>query len=384
MKSFTYFNPVRIVFGKGKIANLDKLVPEKASILIVIGGGSVKKNGILEQVTTALKNRRWKEFSGIEANPDFDTCMRAVQTIRENALDFILAVGGGSVLDAAKFIAAAACLEKEDPWDILLGKVKIQRALPLGTVLTLAATGSEMNSGAVISRRSLGAKLPFAAEAVFPVFSILDPETTFSVSPHMSACGVADAWVHVTEQYLSHDLHAPLQDRQSEGILLTLLESGPKILSEPKDYNARADVMWCATQALNGLTGCGVPQDWASHMIGHELTAAFGLAHGETLAMVLPALLRVRREKKEKKILQYGKRIFGIDDTGDPVEKTIRATENFFRELGIGTRLEDYGIPLDKALKIADQLEARKVAFGEDGAVDGAMIRNIFRKAQRG
>ncbi|TYT74207.1 iron-containing alcohol dehydrogenase [Desulfobotulus mexicanus] len=378
MKNFEFCNPVRIVFGKGKIADLDRLIPENAFVLVLTGGGSVKNNGVFDQVTMALKSRKWEEFSGIEANPDYDTCMKAVERIKEKKIDFILAVGGGSVIDAAKFIVAAACHNGSDPWDIVTGQAKIKTALPFGSVLTLAATGSEMNAGSVISRRSIGAKLPFASEKVFPRFSILDPETTYSLPSHVSACGVVDAWVHVLEQYLSHAIHAPLQDRQSEALLLTLLEQGPKLMENPNDYDVRADIMWCATQALNGLIGCGVPQDWATHMIGHELTAAFGLAHAESLAIVLPALLRVRKEHKKTKLEQYGRRVLGVDDAGDPAEAAIVATEVFFKRMGLGVRLSDYGIPLEAVSMVADILDRRGFRLGEDRAVDGAMVRKIL------
>ncbi|TWI63964.1 NADP-dependent alcohol dehydrogenase [Desulfobotulus alkaliphilus] len=381
MKNFEYYNPVRIVFGKGKIAELDRLIPENALVLVLTGGGSVKKNGVFDQVAMALKSRKWEEFSGIEANPDYDTCMKAVERIKQKKIDFVLAVGGGSVIDGAKFIVAAACYEGSDPWDIVTGKAKIKTALPFGSVLTLAATGSEMNAGSVISRRSMGAKLPFASEKVFPRFSILDPETTYSLPSHVSACGVVDALVHVLEQYLSHAIHAPLQDRQAEALLMTLMEEGPKVLEYPEDYNVRADIMWCATQALNGVIGCGVFQDWATHMIGHELTAAFGLAHGESLALVLPALLRVRKEHKRAKLEQYGRRVLGLEDSGDMAEAAIAATEAFFKKMGLGVRLSDYGIPNEAVFVVADILDRRGFRLGEDRAVDGPMVREILAKA---
>jgi NADP-dependent alcohol dehydrogenase len=381
MRSFAFCNPVHIVFGKGKIAELDRLIPEDAFVLVLMGGGSVKKNGVYDQVVQALKSRKREDFWGIEANPDYDTCMRAVERIRSEKMNFVLAVGGGSVVDAAKFIVAAACYEDGDPWDIVTGKGRIKAALSFGAVLTLAATGSEMNAGSVFSRRSIGAKLPFSSDKVFPKFSILDPETTYSLPAHISACGVVDAYVHVLEQYLSHDLPAPLQDRQAEAILLTLLEEGPKVLESPEDYHVRANIMWCATQALNGLIGCGVLQDWATHMIGHELTAAFGIAHAESLAVVLPALLRERREKKEAKLVQYGRRVLGVGEAEDVAEAAVAATEVFFRKMGLGTRLSDYGIPAEATFMLGDILDNRGFRLGEDRAVNGVMIQKILGRA---
>ncbi len=293
MLNFTYHNPVKVVFGKGAIAELPKLIPAEAKVLMTYGGGSIKQNGVYEQVIHAMQGRPMLERGGIEPNPRYETCMKAVELAKAEGVDFLLAVGGGSVVDGTKFIAAAVPYRGGDPWDMLLdwGRVPAN-PLPLGCVLTLPATGSEMNGGAVISRESTGEKLFFVTPQTFPRFSILDPETTYSLPPRQVANGIVDAWVHTTEQYLTYPAEAPLQDRQAEAILLTLIEEGPKALADPQNYAVRANLMWCATQALNGLIGCGVPQDWATHMIGHELTALYGIDHAQSLALVLPGVLR--------------------------------------------------------------------------------------------
>lgn len=291
MNNFTYCNPVKIVFGKGTIAGLPELLPADGTVLLLYGGGSIKRNGVYDQVTRALHGKSWMEFGGIEPNPLHETCRQAITLARKERIGFLLAVGGGSVLDATKYIAAG-CKYDGDPWDILSKGAEVKSALPLGCVLTLPATGSEMNDAAVISRASTREKLCFISPKVMPQFSILDPETTFSLPRRQTVNGIVDAYVHVTEQYVASPCNAPLQDRQAEAVLLTLVEEAPKILVKPSDYDVRANLMWAATNALNGLIGCGVPQDWATHMIGHELTAFYGIDHAPSLAVVLPSLWR--------------------------------------------------------------------------------------------
>jgi NADP-dependent alcohol dehydrogenase len=291
MQNFFYKNPTELLFGRGMIAELASRVPSNVPALMTYGGGSIKKNGVYDQVKAALAGRNLVEFGGIGANPRYETCMEAVQVVRDRNIGFILAVGGGSVLDGSKFIAAAARHTGDDPWEILRsGGAAIQSALPVGAVLTLPATGSESNGNSVISREATREKLAFFSEKSFPVFSVLDPETTFSLPAKQVRNGIVDAFVHVCEQYMTFPAAAPLQDRFSESVLQTLIEVGPKTLAQPSDYDARASFMWSATMALNTLLGCGVPQDWATHMIGHEITAFYGLDHAETLAIVMPAL----------------------------------------------------------------------------------------------
>ncbi len=372
MKNFVFYNPVRICFGKGEIAKLSALVPPNANILLTYGGGSIKKNGIYDQVMTALKGFNIHEFGGIEANPHYETLMKAVVIVKEHNIDFLLAVGGGSVLDGTKFIAAAALYQGSDPWEMLArrGKVKIERALPIGTVLTLPATGSEMNGTAVVTRWETRDKLAFDSEHVFPKFSILDPEVVFSLPKIQVANGIVDAFIHVMEQYLTYPVNAPVQDRFAETLLITLIEEGPKVLADRSDYNAAANFMWAATMALNGLIGVGVPQDWASHMIGHELTALLGIDHGQTLCIVLPGIMRIKHQHKEEKLLQYGERVWKITEgtTDEKVDAIIKKTIDFFESVGIKTKLDQYGVGNEIIPKVVDRFKKRGIkAIGERG-----------------
>lgn len=385
MQNFTYHNPVTLVFGKGTIDRLADLVPEGVTVLMLYGGGSIRANGVYGQVRAALEGRTVVEFGGIEANPHYETCLRALEAVRAKEVGFLLAVGGGSVLDAAKFIAAATCYTAtDDPWDFMGNRQPIDAALALGAVLTLPATGSEMNENSVISRVGTQEKLHFGSPHVYPKFSILDPETTFTLPPRQTANGVVDAFVHILEQYLTFPCGAPLQDRQAEAVLQTLVEEGPKALAAPRDYDVRANLMWCATQALNGLIGCGVPQDWASHMIGHELTALHGIDHAQSLAVVLPALWRHQFDRKRTKLAQYGERVWGLRD-GDEAARAASAidrTEAFFRSLGVGTRLSDYGIPAATAGVVARRLDERGMRLGEHGDLGPAEVTAILAAAQ--
>ena len=348
------------------------------------GGGSIKGNGVYDQVRQALIDYEVKEFGGIESNPAFETLMGAVELVQREGIDFLLAVGGGSVLDGTKFIAAAARFEG-DPWTILSRRMPVRAAVPYGTVLTLPATGSEMNSGAVISRRSTQEKLAFSSPLVFPKFSIVDPETTYSLPPRHVANGVVDAFVHVVEQYVTAPSKAPLQDRFAEAILRTLVEDGPKTLADPADYDARSSFVWCATMALNGLIGCGVPQDWSTHMIGHELTAFHGLDHAQTLAIVLPNLLWVQRESKHEKLLQYAERVWDIREGSEAerIEQAIIRTRAFFEGMGCPTHLSDYSVGSEHFEEIIARFELRRMfPMGEKKNVDAAKIREVLALAR--
>lgn len=381
MKNFTYYNPVRVYFGKGTIARLKESIPAGARVMMTWGGGSIRQNGVYEQVASALKGHPVAEFGGIEPNPRFETLMRAVTAARSEKIDFLLSVGGGSVLDGTKFIAAAVPFPGPEPWDLLSKHTPVRAALPLGCVLTLPATGSEMNGTAVISREATREKLAFGSPLLFPRFSVLDPESTLSLPPRQTANGVVDAFVHVLEQYLTYPAAAPLQDRQAEAILLTLIECGPRLLASPDSYDERATLMWCATQALNGLIGCGVPQDWATHAIGHELTAAYGLDHAQTLAVVLPALLRHQRQQKGEKLLQYSERIWGISSGSEEqrMEEAIAQTEAFFRSLGVRTRLAEYDIPAEGVRGIGARIETRDGKIGERRDIGAEQIDAILQ-----
>jgi NADP-dependent alcohol dehydrogenase len=377
MQNFTYHNPTTLVFGRGTIVQLRDLIPAGKRILMTYGGGSIKANGVYDQVKRALRGRRLLEFGGIEPNPRYETLMKAVAVCRREQVDFLLSVGGGSVLDGTKFIALAARYQRGDPWDILSKHAPANQALPLGCVLTLPATGSESNMFAVISRESRREKLAFANPCVFPQFSVLDPTTNFSLPRRQVQNGIADAFVHVIEQYLTYPADAPLQDRQAEAILKTLIEEGPRVLQRPRDYNARANLVWCATQALNGLIGCGVPQDWTTHMIGHELTAFYGLDHAQTLTLVLPAVWKHQKKAKTKKLVQYAERVWGVE-TGDKAGLAIQKTETFFRSLGMRTRLSEYGIEPGDFTELAARFDERGIKLGERQRIGSRQVRQIL------
>lgn len=385
MLNFDFFNPTHILFGKGRIADLSKVVPDDARILLLYGGGSIKTNGIFEQVQSALAGHAVREFGGIEPNPSYETLMRAVELVRSENIDFLLAVGGGSVIDGTKFVAAAAGFEG-DPWQILERRgSNVTRALPFGAILTLPATGSEMNSGAVVTRKSLQAKVAFSNRLLYPKFSILDPETTYTLPARQVGNGVVDAFAHIMEQYMTYPVNSPVQDRFAEGLLLTLIEEGPKLMSAPDDYEVRANIMWCATLALNGLIGAGVPQDWATHMVGHELTALYDLDHAQTLAVVMPGMLRVRKESKRAKLLQYAQRVWNLLDGDDDarIDAAIARTQAFFEQMGVKTRLGDYGLGAGAIDAVLAQLEAhRMVTLGERRDVTLDVSRQVLELAR--
>lgn len=383
MFNFSFQNPTRIVFGKDQLAQLAKLIPPGSKVLLTYGGGSIKKNGVYDQVVKALAGFDWQEFSGIEPNPSFETLMRAADLVRREKIDFLLPVGGGSVIDGTKFIAAAAVFDG-DAWDILAKAAKVTAAIPLGCVLTLPATGTESNGNSVVTRYETQQKLSFSSAQVYPQFAILDPTVTFSLPPKQIANGVVDAFVHVMEQYMTYPVNAPVQDRFAEGLLQTLIEEGPKALSQPDNYDVRANIMWAATMALNGLIGQGVPQDWATHMIGHEITALYGLDHAQTLAIVLPSLLQQQRVQKRDKLLQYGRRVWQLQHQDEErlIDDAINHTRAFFEQMGVPTRLADYGIKADAVDKLVAALQANgMVKLGEHGDITPDVSRQILQRA---
>ena len=382
MYSSKFQNPTKIIFGKGMIAELSKEIPRDKKILVTFGGGSVRKNGVYDQVVAALKNHTFVEFWGIEPNPKYETLMQAVELGRKENIDFILAVGGGSVVDGSKFIAAAICYNGE-PWDLIQKRIKVEKTIPLGTVITLPATGSEMNCGAVISRKSTMEKLVLSTPLNYPKFSVLDPEVTFSLPKTQVAAGLIDTFIHTMEQYLTYPVDAKLMDRWAEGILQTVVEISPRVMDIRPDYDSMANYMLTATMALNDFIAMGVPQDWATHMIGHEITAFHELTHGYTLAIVFPQLLRVMKDEKREKILQYGARVWGITlgDPDDRIESTILRTEDFFRSLGVKTKLSDYGIGEDTINKIVARFEMRGTVLGENKTITPDKVEKILRLA---
>lgn len=385
MTNFTAYNPVKLVFGRGTIARIAKEIPAGTRVLMVYGGGSIKKNGVYEQVLKALAGCTVTEFGGIEPNPHYETCMKAAEVCRKQKIQFLLAVGGGSVLDGTKFIAVAAKYGRGDPWNVMEGHAAVVKALPLGCVMTLPATGSEMNAFAVISRESTNEKQAFSSPHVFPKFSILDPQTTFSLPKKQTANGIADTFVHVMEQYMCDVDSAPLTERMAESVLQTIIEDGPKVLKNPKNYQSRASLMWCATVGLNGWLAFGAgAQDWATHMIGHELTAIYGLDHARTLAIIMPAVHRFMLKRKQARMAQYGRRIWGLKGTDKVVAtKAVDKTEAFFRLLGFKTKLSENGIDWPGAgVQVAARLAVRGCKIGEAQDIGENEVLSIFELAK--
>ena len=384
MNQFNFYNPTKIIFGRDRFNELNHLVPKDAKVLVLYGGGSVKRFGTLDRVLAALPNREILEFGGIEANPRYETLMKAVDLVRAEKIDFLLAVGGGSVIDGTKFIALASYYEG-DGLDLLRDRsitANLKQALPLAAVLTLAATGSEMNRGGVVS--SPIGKLGFGNDLVFPKFSLVDPSLTFTLPETQVANGVVDTFVHVMEQYMTYPAEGRFQDRTSEGILKTLIEIGRATIDNPTDYDLRANLVWCATMGLNGLIGAGVPQDWATHRIGHELTALFGIDHAKTLAIIMPSLWNIMRETKREKLLQYGERVLNITTGSEEnrIDQIIETTRQFFESLGIKTRLSDYGIGAEQIDSILAALESHHMtSLGERGEITLEISRKILEGA---
>ena len=384
MQNFTFYNPTKIVFGQNCVEQLETLIASDARIMMIYGGQSAEKTGTLKEIRDVLGHLIVEEFGGVEPNPRYETLMRAVELIKSNDIDYLLAVGGGSVIDGTKFIAAAA-LYTGEPWNILKNQgADVEQALAFGCVLTLPATGSEMNAGAVITRGETQDKLFFNSTYVFPQFSILDPLKTYTLPERQLANGIVDAFTHVMEQYLTYPAGGYIQDRMAEGLLQTLIEIGPRVLSAEKDDEARANLMWVATLALNGLIGAGVPQDWSTHMIGHELTALYEIDHARTLAVVLPANLSVRHESKAAKLLQYAERVWQIREGSEQarIDAAIEQTKAFFKAMGIPTQLGDYDLGHEAIDKVVAQLEHHGMtALGEHSDVTLAISRQILEKA---
>lgn len=384
MNNFVFQNPTKLIFGKGEIKRLSKLIDKNKKILITYGGGSIKRNGVYEQVMQALEGYDIVEFSGIEANPDYSTLMKAVDICKTQNIDFILAVGGGSIIDGTKFIATAAKFEGEDAWDILSKKERLPKPMDFASVLTLPATASEMNNGAVISRRDRQEKLAFHNPEGYPKFSILDPDVVLSLPAKQISNGIVDIYAHTLEQYLTTCLDTKVMDRWAESLLLTLIEEAPELLSENPSYDSRANFMLTATMGLNGFISMGVDEDWATHMIGHELTALCSLDHGETLAIVHPGVMDIMRKEKHGKLLQYARRVWNItnEDEEQAIDEAIERTENFFRSIGKKTRLSEYGIGDDVIETIVERFKQRGWNVGEHGIVPPEKARLILERVK--
>lgn len=381
MTDFEFYNPVKVFFGKDILPKIATQIPSGSRVMLLYGGGSIMKNGVYDRVRTALERFDVTDFGGIEPNPLYETAMKAVELAREKKIDFLLAVGGGSVIDATKFIAAAIPYKLGDPWNILAKKMPVVSAVPLGVVLTLPATGSEMNKNSVLSRKSTSEKLAFGSPQVFPVFSFLLPDAAGTLPKRQVANGIVDAFVHVTEQYLTYPVNAPIQDRFAEAILITLIEEAPGVYENPADYEAMSNLMWSATMALNGLIQCGVPGDWSVHSIGHELTALHGIDHARTLAIVLPGLWKALFEEKKAKLVQYGERVWKITEGSDDerAQKAIDKTVEFFESLGVPTRLSAYNVNGDTIDKIVARFEDRKwLELGDRGLTTPEVTRKAL------
>jgi len=382
MYNFEFCCPTKVVFGKGSIAKLPELIDKNTKVLMIYGGGSIKRNGVYEQVKEALKGYDVVEFDGIEPNPTYETCMKAVEIVKKENIDFLLAVGGGSVLDGTKFIAAASKYKGEDPYEMCSKEAPVGEVMPLGSVITLPATGSEMNSGCVISRKSTQEKFALHCTKLYPKFSIIDPEVTYSLPVNQTRNGIVDTFVHVMEQYATYDVNSPLQDSWALGLIKTLVQEAPKVFANPEDYEARANIFWCATCGLNFWLSVGLPQDWSTHRIGHELTAFYGLAHGESLAIVLPRLWSARKVEKAQKLAKLAREVFGCQEFDDlkAAECAIKKTEEFFNSLGMPTTLANYNIdPLEAAQRVKERFETRGTVLGEDLKVTPEMVYEVLK-----
>ncbi|WP_299100419.1 iron-containing alcohol dehydrogenase [uncultured Winogradskyella sp.] len=385
MNNFDFKNPTKIIFGKDTIEKVNQEIPADAKVLLLYGGGSIKNNGIYDQVKTALADLDVTEFGGIPANPEYATLMDALKVIKEENITYLLAVGGGSVIDGTKFLSAAAVYDGDTPWDILTKNIRTEKGMPFGTVLTLPATGSEMNSGAVITRKETKEKLAMGGPGLFPEFSILDPQVITSIPERQLANGLTDAFTHVLEQYMTYPIGALLQDRFAESILQTLIEVAPTVLKDPTDYKAASNFMWSCTMALNGLIQKGVPTDWAVHAIGHELTALFGIDHARTLAVIAPSHYKFNFESKKEKLAQYAERVWNITEssTDDKAYAAIEKTVDFFHELGIDTKLSDYTKDYEgTAEEISERFTKRGwTKLGEHQSLSPEKVEKIVKMA---
>jgi len=388
IRNFEFHNPTKIVFGKDQIKKIDELIPTNAKVLVLYGGGSVKKFGTFDRVVKALGNREWDEFGGIEANPTYETLIKAVDKIKAEGFDYLMAVGGGSVIDGTKFVAAGAVCDG-DPIDIFgsgVGKgLPVTNALPFGTVLTLPATASEMNNNAVVTFVEKQAKIGFSSAHTFPQFSILEPELTYSLPKRQLANGIIDSFVHTMEAYLTYPIDARVQDRWAEGLLQTLIEIGPAVVDEDNhDYATRANFMWTATNALNKILSPGVPQDWASHALGHEMTLVHHIDHARTLAIVLPAMMKVRKQQKWDKLVQYAERVWDIQEgtAEEKIEAAILKTEEFFASLGAPIRFSEVDLTKEAIPVLVEGLIRHgKVNISERGDLSAEDAAAVYKAA---
>lgn len=381
MFDFTYYNPTRIIFGRHALEQLPTLMREYKRILFVYDRQAAEANDLFAKVHQLLPEKEIFSLSGVKPNPQLDECLRIVEFARENRIDFILGIGGGSVIDACKFVSAATASTERDLWALMEHPEKIGTCIPLGVVSTLPATGSEANANMVITHQEMKKKKPIAHEGLFPTFAIMNPEYTLSLPHHLTAYGIVDAFVHVLEQYLTYDNQAPLQDNQAEAVLRTLISTGPALMARPQDYQLRATVMWAALAAHNGIIACGVPEDWSTHRIGHELTALFNLPHAPSLAVILPSLLRYCRVSKKEKLLRYAEAIWSFTpdrhrDEDACIDAAIEHTALFFTQLGVSCRIADYGLSAEAIPVVQEKLQGQKL--GEHGDINAHQVGEIL------
>jgi len=381
MLNFEFKNPTKIIFGKETISKISEEIPQGSRVLLLYGGGSIKKNGIYEQVKNALSSFDFYEFGGIPANPEYEVLLKALELIKTQKITYLLAVGGGSVIDGTKFLSSAALYEGNTPWDILSKHIRTEKGMPFGTVLTMPATGSEMNSGAVITRAETKEKIGMGGPGLFPQFSILDPQVIQSIPKRQLANGITDAFTHVLEQYMTYPTNAYLQDRFSESIMQTLVQIAPDVISKPFNHEIASNYMWSCTMALNGLIQKGVPTDWAVHAIGHELTALYGIDHARTLAIIAPSHYRKNFETKKQKLAQFAERVFGVLDGSieEKATKGIEKMEAFFHSIDIPTHLSDY---IESYKGTAEEIESRFtkrnwLGLGEHKSITPEIVREI-------
>lgn len=386
MQHFEFKNPTKILFGRNQIAQLNKEIPENAKVLILYGNSSATESGLLDHVKSEISEFDYFEFGGIKPNPTYEYLMNIVSFVKEKQITFLLAVGGGSVIDGAKFVAAATCFENGSPSDILVKQIPVLKALPIGAILTLSGTGTEMNGEAVITVESEGSKIPFRSPAIYPQFSILDPEYTFSAPLNQVSNGIVDTFTHIMEQYLTYPVNACVQDRFAEGLLITLIEEGPKVFENPTNYNLRANLMWVSTMAVNGIIGSGVPQDWSTHIIGHSITASHHIDHGRTLGAILPAMLDVQKDEKREKLIQYAKCVWKMEDISEDkmIEESILRTKEFFEIMRIPTNLSVYGLDetiIPSVLNSLKPLAELGMKLGEKGTLTMDKVNLVLQKS---
>ncbi len=384
LDNFTFVNPTKLIFGKGQLEQLKTEVPLYGkNVLLVYGGGSIKRNGLYDAVLEQLNaiGAKVSELSGVEPNPRLSTVHKGVNICKEEGIDFLLAVGGGSVIDCTKLIAAGAKYHG-DAWDIVTKKVPAQDALPFGTVLTLAATGSEMNSGSVITNWETKEKYGWGSPAVFPKFSILDPVNTFTVPKDQTIYGIVDMMSHVFEHYFHLTENTEFQDRMCEGLLLTVMETAPKLMEDLENYDHRATILYCGTMALNGMLSMGYRGDWATHNIEHAVSAVYDIPHGGGLAILFPNWMKHNIKVKPERFQKLAVRVFGVDPNGKTAEEAglegIEKLREFWNSIGAPSRLADYDID-DSQLEVMADKAVINGDFGNFTKLNKEDVMNIYR-----